>query len=310
MTAWSLWHKDICRSFQSTFSTAHTFSAFAFFCGCFPPLVCSKKVECSSIRLRSADEDFPPTRLRPIPLCASALLSRWIVKRPLCFDAFGSTWAHRNLPANLCIYPAACSVSEIIKEYQRTGASGSRNDDGGALIMSLFFFIRLTEVKFCFIRPKNFVPQHCLTFVHFCELMLGLSVSESYQMLHAFILETIEDLCSHKCFFFWTIQMGCHFQVSCVHRLFFVEGNQLLILPLISLSDRFCHVISSYSRSLWATSELFYARKLWINTHLAQRDIVAVSNYFWILPSGHRVVKIAISPTQFFFSSLTQTHSN
>lgn len=200
MTAWSLWPKDICRSFQSTFCT-HIFS-FCLFCGRSPPLVCSKKVECSSIRLRSADEDFPPTRLRPIPLCASELLSCWIVKCPICFDAFGSTWAHRNPPANLCIYPAACSVSEIINEYQRTGASGSRNDDRGALIMSLFFFIRLTEVKFCFIRPKNFVPQHCLTFVHFCELMLGLSVSESYQMLHAFILETIEDLCSHKWFFF------------------------------------------------------------------------------------------------------------
>lgn len=222
MTAWSLWHKDICRSFQSTFSTAHTFSAFAFFCGRSPPLVCSKKVECSSIRLRSADEDFPPTRLRPIPLCASALLSRWIVKRPICFDAFGSTWAHRNLPANLCIYPAACSVSEIIKEYQRTGASGSRNDDGGALIMSLFFFIRLTEVKFCFIRPKNFVPQHCLTFVHFCELMLGLSVSESYQMLHAFILETIEDLCSHKCFFFLNYSNGLPFSSFLCAQAFFL----------------------------------------------------------------------------------------
>lgn len=119
--------------------------------------------------------------------------------------------------------------------------------------MSLFFFIRLTEVKFCFIRPKNFVPQHCLTFVHFCELMLGLSVSESYQMLHAFILETIEDLCSHKCFFFLNYSNGLPFSsFLCAQAsfFFFVEGNQLLILPLISLSDRFCHVISSYSRSL------------------------------------------------------------
>lgn len=119
--------------------------------------------------------------------------------------------------------------------------------------MSLFFFIRLTEVTFCFIRPKNFVPQHCLTFVHFCELMLGLSVSESYQMLHAFILETIEDLCSHKWVFFselfkWVAIFK--FLVCTGFFFFFVEGNQLLILPLISLSDRFCHVISSYSRAL------------------------------------------------------------
>lgn len=117
--------------------------------------------------------------------------------------------------------------------------------------MSLFFFIRLTEVKFCFIRPKNFVSQHCLTFVHFCELMLGLSVSESCQMLHAFILETIEDLCSHKWGFFSALfKWVAIFKFLVCTDFFFLEGNQLLILPLISLSDRFCHVISSYSRSL------------------------------------------------------------
>lgn len=143
------------------------------------------------------------------------------MKHPICFDAFGSTWAHRNPPANLCIYPAACSVSEIINEYQRTGASGSRNDDGGALITSLFFFMRLTEVKFCFIRPKNLFHNTAsllYIFVNWCLAYLFLSLTRCCMPSSWRPSWTCAAI---NVFFFCTIQMGCHFQVSCVHRLFF-----------------------------------------------------------------------------------------
>lgn len=60
---------------------------------------------------------------------------------------------------------------------------------------------------------------------------------------------------ANRCGFvlFFTIQMSSwvrafKFPVCANH--FFLEGNQLLLSPLICFSDRFCHAISSHSRCL------------------------------------------------------------